>query len=74
MTDDNPRGRNYWEMVKDAYPHFVAVKHMSDQDMDPRKVSRRITYDFKRVTFGGMSYFGFMHQRHLEQFKKAVGL
>lgn len=71
---ENPRGRNYWNMIKDVYPHHIEVPYMSKQDMDPRSIARTITKDFKRVPFEGITHFGFVQPQHLEQFKKAIGL
>lgn len=73
-SSNGQKGRNYWDMIKGHYPHQIEVPYFSVHDMDPRLVGKRITYEFKRVTFDGITHFGFRHAEHLAMFKKAVGL
>lgn len=68
------KGERYWNMIRIHYPHQITVPYRSAQDLDPRTISRTITYDFKRVPFDGVTHIGFAYPQHLEQFKKAVGL
>lgn len=70
----NPRGRNYWALIQNDYPHQVTVDYMSAQDLDPRKVGRLITQNFKRVPFDRKTHFAFASELDLFKFKRMAGI
>lgn len=70
----NPRGRNYFMMITKDYPHIITVDYMSPQDIDPKRVSRIITRNFKRVPFDRQTHFAFASELDLFKFKRIAGL
>ena len=71
---ENPKGRNYFAMISRDYPFNIEVDYMSPQDVDPRKVNRQITYDFKRVPFDRKTHFAFAREQDLVKFKRLAGI
>lgn len=72
MTEN--KSENYWNMIKESYPHHVAVAHLSAADLDPRVVNAKVTKHFKRVPVFGVAHFGFARLEDLNKFKRLAGL
>jgi hypothetical protein len=63
---------HFWEKNKHRYPHQCEVVHFSPQDPDPRTVQQEVTFHFLRVPFDGKAHWGFLEERHLNQFLALV--
>lgn len=59
----------YWEKHNHKYRFQISVDHMSEQDIDPRRVQKEVSFHFLRVPFGGKAYWGFLTEADLNDFK-----